>query len=569
MNERTIHFADYLVGSPPDGDCSLAAVAAVKACRDLGATRLFISPGIYHFYPDTCAEQYICIPYNSAALRKIAFYLEDFADLEILGEQTVLMFHGRITPFILVGCRNCKVRGITIDYSERFFAEGQIRSATRSCLDLMIDNARFPYTIENGSLTFYGPNWQGGRIDNLLELDLAGAPAYRAGDDWQGGGLRAESLADGGIRLTGKFGMHQPGNRLVLSHEPRVYTALSLIRCQDSLIEDVVIYHALSMGITAQLSHNITLRRIRTVPRPDSSDPVSCNADSTHFSNCSGMVTVEDCVFESEMDDPLNCHGYFTTIERIFPDRKTCLVRFHHAQHAGVDIYRAGDHLEFLEAAHAVHLHDEVLTDAVAFSELQILLYFSEPLPPAIGIGTAVDNRSRQCGLTVRRCRMGLNRARGLLISTAGPVLIEENTFYNGGAAIFMDGADTRYWYESGRCENVIIRNNLFSGCARGPWHDALICITSYIRPENGFSECFHRKIMIEGNRIETFEKAVLTAGMVDGITIRDNTIVNDHTFPPYRETEAIFNLYACRNAVVTGNRIEGFDGEKVLAETH
>ena len=565
MTGEVVHFSDYLSEGVAGADCALAAVAALKECRRKGAAQLRIAPGIYHFFPDNCAEKYLCIPYNGAALRKIAFYLEDFTDFEICAENAVFMFHGRITPIILVNCRNCRVSGISIDYTERFFAEASILNASDAQLDLLIDETRYPFKIENGRLTFFGPNWKGGRIDNLLELDLAGAPAYRAGDDWQGGGLHAESLQGGVIRLTGKFGVHQLGNRLVLSHEPRVYTALSLLKCKDIVLEDLVIYHALSMGITAQVSENITVRRVKTIPREGSGDPVSCNADSTHFANCSGMVTVEDCVFESQMDDPLNCHGFFTTVEKIMPGRKSCLVRFHHTQHAGVDIYQPGDRLAFLNATTCADLAERDVSDVAAFSELRVLLYFADPLPAEILVGSAVDNRTRNCGLTVRRCRMGLNRARGLLISTSGPVLVEENTFYNGGAAIFIDGADTRFWYESGRCTDVVIRNNFFSGCARGPWHDALICITSYIRPENGFAACFHRNISFEGNRIETFEKSVLTAGMVDGIRILNNTIINDHSYPPYRQTPAIFSLYSCRNAEVSGNKAEGFDGEPLV----
>jgi len=50
-------------------------------------------------------------------------------------------------------------------------------------------------------------------------------------------------------------------------------------------------------------------------------------------------------------------------------------------------------------------------------------------------------------------------RARGILISTSGKVVIEQNYFKMSGSPILIAG-DANYWWESGAVKDVLIQNN-------------------------------------------------------------------------------------------------------------
>ena len=53
---------------------------------------------------------------------------------------------------------------------------------------------------------------------------------------------------------------------------------------------------------------------------------------------------------------------------------------------------------------------------------------------------------------------------RGILISTPGKVIVEDNYFATAGTPILIEG-DTSHWFESGGTEDVLIRNNVFDNC--------------------------------------------------------------------------------------------------------
>lgn len=53
------------------------------------------------------------------------------------------------------------------------------------------------------------------------------------------------------------------------------------------------------------------------------------------------------------------------------------------------------------------------------------------------------------------------NRARSVLVTTKGKVLIEGNYFSSQMHGILIEG-DNHKWYESGAVQDVTIRNNMF-----------------------------------------------------------------------------------------------------------
>jgi polygalacturonase len=191
--------------------------------------------------------------------------------------------------------------------------------------------------------------------------------------------------------------------------------------------------------------------------------------------------------------------------------------------------------------------------------------YITIGLESALGgkvpVHSAMENAGRMCDLTIRGCKMGLNRARGVLVSTPGKVLIENNVFDNPGAAILIEGSDASFWFESGRVKDVTIKNNLFNNCLIAPWGAAVVAATAWMSREKGFTEYFHRNIKIINNRFVTFHNKILAAGMVSGIVISDNIIEKSTEYPAPESfgIDGALTFTDCENITVENNKIIGF----------
>ena len=127
------------------------------------------------------------------------------------------------------------------------------------------------------------------------------------GRGWQQ--YRAEELEPGHVRLHRRFSRRPaPGNILVLRHSERDHAGLFIVESKDVTVEDVNLYHCAGLGLLAQYSANLTVRRYNAVPSPRRK-VMSGHDDGLHISNCRGLVQIDGCRFHGLMDDPINVHG--------------------------------------------------------------------------------------------------------------------------------------------------------------------------------------------------------------------------------------------------------------------
>ena len=201
-----------------------------------------------------------------------------------------------------------------------------------------------------------------------------------------------------------------------------------------------------------------------------------CNGDTTTFygslrvknghpesyqvSNCAGKVTITDCEFGGLIDDLINVHGTSVKIIEKINDRKL-KCRFMHEQSTGMIWGHVGDTIGYLENSSMQTLGKETLTGFEKLNRDEFLLEFSHAVPTEIVDGDALENLSWSPTLTVQNCKFNSCRARGLLVSTPGKVIINQNEFESSGSAILIAG-DANGWYESGAVNDVSISNNIF-----------------------------------------------------------------------------------------------------------
>ena len=185
-------------------------------------------------------------------------------------------------------------------------------------------------------------------------------------------------------------------------------------------------------------------------------------------------------------------------------------------------------------------------------------IQFEDKLPEFENKTIAVENITWMPSLEVKNCTVKQNRARSLLISTSKPVLVENNYFASMMAGIRICG-DANYWFESGPVSNVIVRGNTFENLGIGGHApQAILQIDPIIGKKYRDAGYYHHNIVFENNIIKTFDPLIIYALSVDGLVIRNNTIIQTKIYPQIFNNLSPFDLQNCANIKIEGNTYEG-----------
>ena len=305
------------------------------------------------------------------------------------------------------------------------------------------------------------------------------------------------------------------------------------------------------------------------IPNPEKNRYLSGHDDGFHFSNCKGHISVTHCEFAALMDDPINIHGTSVRIEeRITADRLRCKLMHH--QSVGLKWARPGERIGFLESNSMATMDFGLVKEIKVLSPEEFEISFEQPLPDELQEGDALENLSSTPDAHIANNRFMSCRARGVLISTPGKVLIEGNHFESSGAAILIAG-DANNWYETGAVNDVTIRNNVFADpCLTSLYQfsEAVISIYPEIPDMEASEKKYHRNIRILDNEFHLYDYPVLYAKSVDGLVFRGNQLIRSHRFPPFHPRKYGFSLLSCRNVEISGNSIqEEILGKNILLE--
>ncbi len=126
-------------------------------------------------------------------------------------------------------------------------------------------------------------------------------------------------------------------------------------------------------------------------------------------------------------------------------------------------------------------------------------------------------------------------------------MVVEGNQFIgSSGSAILLAG-DAQGWYESGRCRNVIIRNNLFEHnlICRYQFTEGIISIYPEVKQPTAQQERYHENILIEHNTFITHRVPLIYALSADNITFRNNRVIINDKYTPLHDGK-LFILKYC-----------------------
>ncbi len=526
-----VNVADYLEKYSFGDDNTLAFRRAVEQARKQKAEKLVIPEGTYHFYPELAFEKYAYVTNNSAGLKRFVFDLTDMEDFTVEGNGSKFILHGFVSAFTIDSCRNVTIKEFTMDYARTFHSEGKVERVGEGWVDL-----RFPddyrYAIRNGNLYFSDERGNNYPFSHLLEMNSERRePEFMASDYWlTDNTIPAEKREDGTVRIFKDKLTAKVGNVLFLGPGHRLCPAIAIDESAGVNIHDVTIRHAGGMGVVAQHSRDIELLRVYIEPEEGSERMISITADATHFTHCEGYLRMIDCHFFNQIDDATNIHGMYGVVKQILEPNRI-IVFFPHDQQYGLDVLREGRTVEMLKQM-SLTTYDEIeVKEVIRLNKEWYEVAFAENIAEEAAVGDLITDMSYP-EVLIKGCRMGNNRARGLLLGSRKQTIIEDCYFHIPGSAIYFEG-DGYYWYEQAGVRDVIIRNNTFDNCNYGYYRWGTACIAVGSGPkEDREASRYNRNILIENNKFIISDPRIMNLYSVDGCTFRNNEIIESDAYP-------------------------------------
>jgi hypothetical protein len=562
-NDTTyIYLKDFGLRNTKKKDCNKFINAAIKTIEPGKPTVLVFNRGEYHFYPEESNQRnYFESNTTDVNPRNCAFLFENMSNIIIEGNGSNLIFHEQMQPFTFDNCKNIILRNINIDWEQPLIAQAQVLSVNEKSIRVSIDLKESPFRIEEGKIFFGTTNDNLEPWKSTMEFDREGHFVVpQTGDPgclgrgWEK--YLAENILPGTIEIHFPF-LRKPavGNYLVMRHAERIHSGIFIQDSKNITVQNLNLYHATGLGILAQFSEDLTFDNYRAIPNASKNRYFGGGDDGLQVSNCKGQITVKNCEFAGLMDDPINVHGTSVqVIEKLSDKMLKC--KFMHCQSEGLNWGHPGDKISFIENSVMKSIGLGEVATFKLIDKQNFTLVFKENIPKELEVGDALENLTWSPDLLVTNSHFKSCRARSLLVSTPGKVVIENNIFESSGSAILIAG-DANNWFESGAVTDVLIKNNVFTELCNSSTYqfcEGIISIYPEIPVLNETTPSFHKNIRIENNEFHPFDYPVLFARSVEGISFSNNSVTRSTRFEPYHNRKFTFSFEACKAINIANN---------------
>ena len=449
---------------------------------------------------------------NPDGMRNTAVYLKNNENITIDGNGATIIVHGKMTPLLFDMCENITVRNLTIDYACPTMTEFRILSNNDGICEIKI-NDDCNFRIENDRLIWQGesdkngnPYWESDYVGNGRYIKIFD-PEKEISRDYSKADLAFENIVQIGektlrVSLKNKDADFTAGSIIQTRSIVRDQTGSMFQRCKNLSFENLRVKFMHGLGMVSQFCENVSFCGCDFTPAEGRT--IASTADFFQFSGCKGKLIVENCKAQGAHDDYINVHGTHLRIIEKNDDENSITVRFMHNESWGFQAFEVGDELEFIRWDTLIPYGKTVVSSYERINDTDIRLILDRPLPDIVIDKDVVENATWTPDLYVRNCDFGPTSGRGILCSTRGEVIIENNRFRNlWGPALLIED-DCNFWFESGYTNEIIFRNNHVSGCEYAKMHQSAAAIRYSPKVMNENSEAFvHDRLVLTGNRFE------------------------------------------------------------------
>ena len=494
-------------------------------------TKLFqsLSDGATVLFPEGTYE------FNSA------IYLSNKKNINIIGENAVLVRSGldnakqnatkRTAAFIITGCSNITMKGITVKHSGQTSVSGEIVNVNRllGVVDISL---------------YDGFNVSGDELFNCLNtFDEEGIPDKRIEHYCTETPFVISSPKDNkAFTLVGltdeELAVAKEGDRVCLRSMQNDYLFI-ILNSNDMLFEDVTVNNSYNGAFLFEpYCFNATFRRLKIVPEQENA-LMSTNCDGIHISGLGGELLLEDCEFYNLGDDCLNVHTTAGIVNEVSNNTVSFTTKFSNPRWA-----KAGDIIEF---------YDDTFTSlgTAVVKKIRSGKATFDSLPEGVTNNTVLCNKTLHPSVTITGNKVFSNRARAFLLQTEN-VLVENCSFYGTALSAILIAPDIVYWQEVGPGKNITIKNNIFESCAKNA-KGVVQLATSHDSEYSRYAAGVNENITVEGNAFIACDTSAVFAVSTRGLTVKNNDF-NDE----YQHTESTgYAVYVVNSddVSVSGNR--------------
>lgn len=546
------------------GECVTSKLLTIFKAYPKDTTFVF-EPGDYRF--DTYVEaDYRLSNSDVLPVRKLGILMKDMKNVVLEGSGARLLFSGHMQPVTMDHCENVTMRHFTIDWEKPLIAEGVVRAFGETSVDLYVDPAAFPHRFANGWLEFDtgSGEWYPLTPRGQIQFDRDSRWVRRNTGDKYFPQKNIECVDENVYRFRFKD-LKEPvdtaaGNVFVLRHNARMHAGLFTEKCRKITFSDITIHSCGGLGCLAQFCDTLTYHRVNFVPNEAAGRRITSGRDDgMHITCCKGEITITECSFLGLMDDPINVHGCCVTAQE-FVDSRTIRCRYIHEQAMGFLYWaQAGDEIAFIQRDCMQTIAGAEAASYALEAMDTFLLTFKNDLPQEIlampAQKLALDNLTNTASFTCTKNRFGSCRARGVLVSTPGHVVIRENVFESSGAAILIAG-DSNYWFESGACRDVEISNNVFTAACLSSMYEFCVGVISIcpLVPRPELDKPYHRHIRVVNNVFDTPDVPVLYGFSCEGLEFADNRIYKSYAGKAWHPGKHMIKLSYCKDVRIADN---------------
>lgn len=497
---------------PNDGKNDFDALRAATAyCRENPGTTLFFPAGTYDIDNEKArkiefeaisgvyGENVQGVLFRPDGPYVTALDLQGCNNTTIKAHGATLHLNGWYEVITMQGAKNITLEGISILYNRPPSTIGRIIETSAEWFDAEFDTERYRYIDSKvtGRLHFFD------HIRNRL---------------YTGWAKQKELLAPGKIRFHSTS--NPPvGDYFVLRHGGHYRPAIMVKECQDVTIRDVKIHSQPGMGIVGHLTKNIMIDNLQVVPEVGS--VISSNTDATHFTSCSGTITIQNSKFKGQGDDCTNIHGYYY---RMYPEGdKKIEIKIE-----GADLHSLS--LDYPEIGDTMVVIDNKSMAEQGRYTVQSVDTSSVDWKVVIELDKAIDvdkldnyymwNHTRFPKVRIYNNSVHSHLARSFLIKSRD-VIIAKNCILNSTITAIKLGAELG-WRESGPAENVLVEDNYITGCGYAAGGNTPSCITlsTEARERPPF---LNKNITIRNNVFDTDKNVAILLKDAENILVENN----------------------------------------------
>lgn len=570
------------MGIVESNDATPIVVQAISVCKEKGINKLIFPKGTYHFYPTFAPDRYCAITNNDNGLKRTAFPLIGIDGLEIEGNGSEFIFHGKMIPFIIEESKDISVKNLSVNWETPFYLQGKVIDNNQSDRTFDIE-VQTPYKVSDGHLYLsleredspyerkYGFAFaKGEKYDQVVGQNIIWNPETMAPlyDHVKYSGFDvfhfpAEELSPGVVRLTTRYPEVPPVGTIFVSKGEYLFNrqnpAFRLFKSQNLYFENINVHHAGAMGMIAERCTDITLDGFNVVLKDTDNRVVTTTADATHFCNCKGLITIKNCTFENMLDDATNIHGTYVRVNKIMDDYRVAVETYHPHQNDYL-FGEAGDSVRIINHSLTPTTGTLMLTKVERINEKISILTFNESVKGKVAKYYGIENVSWYPTAILENNIVRNNRARSFLISVPRKIIVRNNYFSSQMASLLIPG-DLGLWNESGPSDSLIIENNTFENCVYGGnGAQSVIQITPEYDSSDLIQEKYSRNITIRNNTINTFDASVLWAISVDGLSFEGNQITQTQAYQPLFPDVPNLRIENCNQILIKGNSYRSLD---------